>query len=125
MTALKSPATGLLVGAAALDVLVPSLLRNSSVSSFGQIIKLSSASLLKAFWAGAGTLSGSLRGIAVVADLTNAASISQSAQCLGRSTAMTYRDANAAINLGDGHTYFAGVAHQASFFLLTDNPAFW
>ena len=125
MTVLKIPATGLLVGAAALDVVAPGLLRTSATGVFSQIVKLSSANLSKAVWAGASTLSGSLRGIAVVADLTNAASISQSAQCLGRSTAMTYRDANTPITLGDDHTYFVGVAHLASFFLLTDNPAFW
>ncbi len=125
MTVLKSPVTGLLVGSSALDVVVPGLTRDSTTSAFSQIVKLSTANLLKAVWAGGAALSGSLRGVALVADLANTISVSQAAQCLGLSTAMTYRTANTPINLGDGHMYFAGVATSASFFLLTDNPDFW
>lgn len=124
-TALKDPATGLLVGGAAINVSIPVLARNVAISPSLQTVKLAGAQLVKAVWSGNSILSGALRGVSVVADLTNVTSASQGAQCLGRTTAMKIRDANAPIDLGDGHVYLVGVAHLASFFLLTDNPAFW
>ena len=126
MTALKNPATGLLVGAGALDAITPGLARTSTVGQFSQIIPLPTAQLLAPRWFGGGAEGGFLRGVAGVPELAFSAAVSQAAQSLGRVGPMTIRDANTPIDLADGHTYFARIAHSSSdFFLLTDNPAFW
>lgn len=125
MTVLKDPATGLLVSGGAIDVVTPALMRTTADLGFSQIVKFANAQLNKIAWVGSSVLSGTLRGIAGVADLANALSINQAAQCLGRESVMNYRDANSALDLGDAHTYLAAVTHRSSFVLLTDNPAFW
>lgn len=125
MTALKYPGTGLLVGSGAIGVVAPSLMRNEATGQFSEIISIASAQLSRIIWAGDSVLAGALRGVAGVPDLANASTISNAARCLGRSGAMNYRDANDAIPLGDGYTYFVGTTNLASFILLTDNQAFW
>lgn len=124
-TVLKNPATGVLVGSGALEVLAPLVFRDNSSLQFTPIAKMSEARLAEIVWVGGSVEAGALRGLASAVDLLLAASVSQGAQWLGRSTPLNIRDLNTSIDLGEGHQYFPGCANDASFFLLTNNPAFW
>lgn len=121
-TALRNPNTGLLVGDAALDVATPGLENTPTVNS--RVTALSKAPLSPAVWAAGGVVAGNLRGIALCPEIARLYT-SHAAQSLGFTGAMTTRNANTPINLGDGHSYFASPSYYSSCRLITDSPEFW
>lgn len=125
-TALKNPATGLLVDTGSLAVVTPGLTSQGTSNIQTVTIPLAEVELGKALWCGGGVYAGRLRGVALVAQLANNVHPAYAAQSLGVSGLLTTRTASTPINLGDGHTYFARQAYYAiPFFLLTDKPEFW
>lgn len=129
-TALKNPATGLLVGNAALAFYIPSAAPSINASAVNAAIAaavtLPEVSLVPIRWQVEGAVAGRLRGIALCPDVQGVPYPSVAAQCLGRSTPMYVRDGNQPIDLGDGHSYFVRAGDFFSmFWLITDNPEFW
>lgn len=127
-TALKNPDTGLLVGAGSISPVIPSLDVASNQNSWRTtaILALDLVPLSPVSWGLSGsTYAGKLRGVIQSAPLVCVAP-SKAVQSIGFSGPLTVRNLNTPINLGDGNTYFMGVAYSASAtFMVTDNPVFW
>lgn len=124
-TALKNPASGLLVGAGSLAVELPGFGLTTDPATHKTTTPLPDVELSRAVWAGGGVYAGRLRGIAWTPVLARHKA-SAAANCLGYVGTMNTRTANTPINLGDGYTYFMNsLMAYTTTFLLTDNPGFW
>lgn len=122
-TSLRNPATGLLVDGGSLVVYTPGF--ESFTPHYSVVLTLVELALVPGFWCGGGVQAGRLRGIAMHPQLSRMWA-SHAAQSIGFSGALTTRNANTPIGLGDGYTYFATIKFSGSpFFLMTDNPEFW
>lgn len=124
-TALKRPATGLLVAPGAITIDTPTAIHGNNKTDNSDRA-WPSVTLAPCAWFGDGAYAGRLRGIALIPELAGAAYISACAKGLGRVGATTQRDIGAAIDLGDGSAYYPRhCSNSTPFFLLTDNSAFW
>lgn len=124
-TALKNPATGLLVATGSLAIELPGFVSTAAVYTFSGVILLAEIALCPAVWNGGGVYAGRLRGVCWSPVLARHYS-SKAANCLGYVGTMTTRTANTPINLGDTYNYFmAPLMNWTTTFMLTNNPDFW
>lgn len=130
-TAVKNPATGLLVGGDALAIYIPAMVMSQdnlgiAAAAASSVAALPAVSLVPVGWQVAGAVAGRFRGVALCPDVQAVTHASIAAQYLGRPTPMYLRDGNQAIDLGDVHSYFVRAGNPSSaFWLITDNPEFW
>lgn len=124
-TALKNPATGLLVAPGTITIDTPAVIHDNNKTDNSDRA-WPSVTLAPCAWFGNGVYAGRLQGIALITELAGAAHVSTCAKGLGRVGATTGRDIGSAIDLGDGSAYYPRYcSNRTPFFLLTDNPAFW
>lgn len=121
-TPLRDPSTGLLVGSGALVVATPGLENAPPVNS--KVSALAQAPLSRALWVAGGVQGGYLRGV-VLCPVIARLYPSHAAQSLGFSGALTSRNANTSLALGDAYSYFVSPGYYSSTRLITDNPEFW
>lgn len=127
-TALKNPDTGLLVGPGSISPALPALDAALSQHTWRttSVLALDYVPLSPAGWGLNGSIvAGQLKGVVQCGPLI-CVTPSKAAQSIGFSGALTVRNLNTPINLGDGYSYFMGVAFSSSAtFMVTDNPVFW
>ena len=127
-TALKDPDTGLLVSSGSISPVIPALDAPLSQNTWRttSVLALDYVPLSPAGWGLNGSIvAGQLRGVVQCGPLI-CVTPSKAAQSIGFSGALTVRNLNTPINLGDGYSYFMGVAFSSSAtFMVTDNPVFW
>lgn len=130
-TALKDPATGLLLGAtAALAVQTPGLALggytgHSYTSYVDTVSVLSEAAMCPHIWVANGR-TGQLRGLMCVPELL-CSSTTAIGQTFG-TAALTHNTLATPLNLGDAYTYFAGAKQYdlvLGSYICTNNPEFW
>ncbi|MBZ9667449.1 hypothetical protein H3221_022165 [Pseudomonas sp. LMG 31766] len=125
-TALKYPDTGLLVDAAAISVSMPGCAFGNVAlfSAFPAGVVFPDVRLSAPVWVANGVVR-TLRGLAFDPRMLYAFN-SLASQALG-GPALTTRNLNTVLSLGDGHSYLVGRAfgYNAVTMLLTDNPEFW
>lgn len=126
-TALKFPDTGLLVDAAAISVSMPGCVAPGASPiylAFPAGVVFPDVKLSPPVWV-ANAVVRSLRGVAFDPRLLYAFN-SLASQALG-GPALTTRNLNTVLSLGDGYSYLVGRAfgYNAVTMLLTDNPEFW
>lgn len=120
-TALRNPATGLLVDTGSLSVLTPTL---SPATSSAALPVLQQVELVRPRWFGGGAEAGRLRGLLQVPVL-QASNADVAAVALGLTGALTIPRLSESLNLGDGNDYMIGGTWNASFRLATNNPGAW
>lgn len=122
-TALRNPATGLLVDSGSLAASSPGLASSSIQEPIAVV--LPEVELFHVAWIGAGVVAGKLRGIAMPGSLTRC-QLGWAAKALGFPVNLNTRNISNPLSLGDGCNYLVSAKyHQSMFFLLTDNPEFW
>ncbi|WP_312388378.1 hypothetical protein [Stutzerimonas nitrititolerans] len=123
-TALRDPATGLLVDSGALDYAFPGH-HSINLPAADHATALPDAQLVPMVWASGGAVSR-LRGVCMEPRI-GLSSCSIGAQMLGYPGPLMSRTAHIPIDLGDGFAYVIAprYAGYGTLFLVTDNPEFW
>lgn len=123
-TALRSPATGLLVDSASITLEMPALMTAGSTNNrFSGL--LPEVSMGRIAWYGDGVLGGFLRGLAIPAELSTVF-FGDVATALGFSGAIGPATLNTPLDLGDGNTWFITVQYYFTpNRLATDAAGYW
>lgn len=123
-TALRDPATGLLVDTGSISFALPGC-HNGDVIAPGHSTSLPDARLVPMLWTSGGAVSA-FRGVCLEPRI-GLSSCSIAAQMLGHSGPLMSRTAHTPIDLGDGFNYVVSPRYQGrgTLFLVTDNPEFW
>ncbi|MDH0894219.1 MULTISPECIES: hypothetical protein [unclassified Pseudomonas] len=123
-TALRDPATGLLVDSGALNFAFPGM-HSVDLIATGHTAVIPDARLVPMLWTSGGAVSR-LRGVCMEPRI-GLSSCSVGAQMLGYPGPLMSRTAHTPIDLGDGFNYVIAPRYSGNgtLFLVTDNPEFW
>lgn len=123
-TALRDPATGLLVDAGSISFVLPGCHGDNVIAPW-HLTSLPDARLVPMLWTSGGAVSA-FRGVCLEPRI-GLSSCSVAAQMLGHSGPLMSRTAHTPIDLGDGFNYVVSPRYHGygTLFLVTDNPEFW